>query len=125
MQSVLNIGVRTLKSAKNSRNSEVQLASRRIDRGARGIDAYRGRVSVARNRERRTGFAARRPRASADYSGSRVRMPRDPIHRGSYERSTGLRYLWHPVGALQQREEIFDRQIGARPWQRKASGEGA
>jgi len=35
MQSVLNIGVRTLKSAKNSRNSEVQLASRRIDRGVR------------------------------------------------------------------------------------------
>src|SRR6516225_4165377 len=35
MQSVLNIGVRTLKSAKNSRNSEAQLASRRIDRGVR------------------------------------------------------------------------------------------
>ena len=35
MQSVLNIGVRTLKSAKNSGNSEVQLALRRIDRGVR------------------------------------------------------------------------------------------
>ena len=35
MQSVLNIGVRTLKSAKNFRNSEVQLVWRRIDRGVR------------------------------------------------------------------------------------------
>ena len=35
MQSVLNFGVRTSKSAKNSRNSEVQLAWRCVDRGVR------------------------------------------------------------------------------------------
>ena len=35
MQSVLNFGVRTSKSAKNSCNSEVQLAWRCVDRGVR------------------------------------------------------------------------------------------
>ena len=90
MQSVLNIGVRTLKSAKNFRNSEVQLASRRIDRGVRAGSMLIAAMFLW------PGIASAEP-----VSQITSRELAQTIQEACHKRSTGFRQLWYPDGALQ------------------------